>query len=119
MNIEPVYFYHQLRWLSRNMHSLAWIEQNICSKAFIRIEYTVKKEQRHEIIIQQVEATGPNYILSTRELSNFLSVSEMTIRRDLSLLERKGELIRKYGGATSAKRATFEFQFRANQQKQM
>jgi DeoR/GlpR family transcriptional regulator of sugar metabolism len=48
-------------------------------------------------------------------LARQLSVSEMTIRRDIRVLESKGEVIRTHGGAALAKRLTFEFTFR-NQQ---
>jgi LacI family transcriptional regulator len=101
MNIEPVYFYHQLHWLSRNVHNLVRVEQSICQEAFIRIEYAVKKEQRHETIIQQIETAGSNHILSTRDLANVLGVSEMTIRRDLQELADAGLIQRRHGGATS------------------
>jgi DeoR/GlpR family transcriptional regulator of sugar metabolism len=49
--------------------------------------------------------------LSTRELAVRFGVNEMTIRRDLKLLERSGAAVRCYGGAVAAQRITFEFAF--------
>ncbi len=43
-----------------------------------------------------------------RELAAALSVSESTIRRDLEVLDRNGELTRTYGGAVLRPRATVE-----------
>ncbi|MCK5735255.1 MAG: DeoR/GlpR transcriptional regulator [Spirochaetaceae bacterium] len=40
--------------------------------------------------------------LNVRELVEHFNVSQMTIRRDLSELEKKGYLIRKYGGAVKS-----------------
>ena len=40
--------------------------------------------------------------LNVQELSEHFKVSQMTIRRDLSELEEKGYLIRKYGGAVKS-----------------
>jgi DeoR/GlpR family transcriptional regulator of sugar metabolism len=42
---------------------------------------------------------------SVRELAASLQVSESTIRRDLRLLDRNGELVRSYGGAALTPRA--------------
>jgi DeoR/GlpR family transcriptional regulator of sugar metabolism len=57
--------------------------------------------------------------VSIRELAKRLDVSEMTIRRDFSLLESRGELVRTHGGAASAQRLTFEFTFRARRQENL
>ncbi len=53
------------------------------------------------------------------KLAKTLKVSEMTIRRDLSILEKAGEVVRTYGGATSAERLTFEFTFKSQYQKNL
>jgi len=53
--------------------------------------------------------------ISIEELALAFKVSGMTIRRDLELLESKGEIIRTHGGAALAKRLTFEFAFREEQ----
>lgn len=51
--------------------------------------------QRHEQILHELAQEGQ----TVRELADSLDVSESTIRRDLSLLEQKGLLERRYGGA--------------------
>jgi DeoR/GlpR family transcriptional regulator of sugar metabolism len=49
--------------------------------------------------------------VDTADLSRRLSVSEMTVRRDLTDLERHNMILRNYGGATLARRIHLEFQF--------
>jgi DeoR family fructose operon transcriptional repressor len=51
-----------------------------------------------------LEFIGDRDAMRVAELSSLLSVSEVTIRRDLELLERKGLLERTRGGAISAHR---------------
>lgn len=51
---------------------------------------------RHARIVEALRTTG---VASVRELAVRLRVSESTIRRDLKLLDRDGELVRSYGGA--------------------
>lgn len=58
-----------------------------------------------------------NEEVSVEKLAAGFNVSEMTVRRDLEVLESKGEVIRTYGGAALAKRLTFEFAFRDKQNK--
>jgi DeoR/GlpR family transcriptional regulator of sugar metabolism len=53
--------------------------------------------------------------VSIDELAGRFRVSGMTIRRDLELLESRGDVIRTHGGAALAKRLTFEFSFREKQ----
>ncbi len=53
------------------------------------------------------------------KLAKLLNVSEMTIRRDLAVLEERGEVVRTYGGAASAQRLTFEFTFKSQYQKNL
>jgi len=53
--------------------------------------------------------------VSIDELAGRFRVSGMTIRRDLELLESRGDVIRTHGGAAPAKRLTFEFSFRERQ----
>ncbi len=50
---------------------------------------------------------------SVAELCRHLSVSEMTIRRDLSELEKQGPVLRTYGGATVTESAFFQISFKA------
>lgn len=55
--------------------------------------------------------------VSIEKLAAEFNVSEMTARRDLGVLESKGEVIRTHGGAALAKKLTFEFAFRDKQNK--
>lgn len=57
---------------------------------------------RHARIVASIQATG---VASVRELAASLKVSESTIRRDLKLLDRDGELVRSYGGAALSPRS--------------
>jgi DeoR/GlpR family transcriptional regulator of sugar metabolism len=56
----------------------------------------VTSSRRHAAIVDSLRTTG---VASVRELAERLRVSESTIRRDLKMLDRDGELIRTYGGA--------------------
>lgn len=49
------------------------------------------------------EVVGKNGGVKTSDLSNMFSVSEMTILRDLEMLEQQGVLKRVYGGAVNLK----------------
>jgi DeoR/GlpR family transcriptional regulator of sugar metabolism len=80
----------------------------------VRTSKNISQRQRIDIIRQQLATTGEIFIA---ELAKRFNVSEMTVRRDIDMLESHGEVIRTYGGAASAKRLTFEFTFRTNQQK--
>lgn len=64
----------------------------------------IVKERRDRIIT----ALGPDGAASVKELANALNVSESTIRRDLEVLDRNGELVRTYGGAVLKPRQTVE-----------
>ncbi len=57
--------------------------------------------ERLENITRLIDDQG---FLSVRELSEHFKVSEMTIRRDLQLLDEEGKLQRTYGGAASINR---------------
>jgi len=50
--------------------------------------------------------------VSVRTLVRELKTSEITIRRDLALLERQGKLLRVYGGAIPNERVAYEFSFK-------
>ncbi len=50
---------------------------------------------------------------SVPELCQYLSVSEMTIRRVLSELEKQGSVLHTYGGATVTESAFFQILFKA------
>ena len=57
---------------------------------------------RPERIVGLIEEQG---FLTVKDLSERLNVSEMTIRRDLSLLEEQGRIKKTYGGAASIRSA--------------
>ncbi len=74
---------------------------------------------KQEVVLDQV--SRKKYILKILNDKNFLSVQEvvdrfgvspMTIRRDLSELEKKGYLIRKYGGAVKSEAVDNMFSFK-------
>ncbi len=54
-------------------------------------------QQRHEIILETIRRDGS---VRVRDLVDRLGVSDMTIRRDLDLLEAGGHLAKVHGGAT-------------------
>jgi DeoR/GlpR family transcriptional regulator of sugar metabolism len=68
--------------------------------------------QRLEAIRQELLRADE---VSIDGLAGRFGVSGMTIRRDLELLESRGDVIRTHGGAAPAKRLTFEFSFREKQ----
>jgi len=53
--------------------------------------------ERHEIILKKLKDSGK---VNVQDLSDELSVSEVTIRKDLRMLEDKNLLFRTHGGAT-------------------
>lgn len=59
--------------------------------------------ERQNRIIKALRADGA---ASVQELADALSVSAATIRRDLEMLDRNGELVRTWGGAVLAPRQT-------------
>lgn len=65
----------------------------------------MRSEQRHQIILQVLNARGK---LTIADLSARFSVSEMTIRRDLDRLEADGMLRRTHGGAVRTQSGSFE-----------
>lgn len=54
------------------------------------------KEERHQTILQDLDING---VASVSSLARKLDVTEMTIRRDLAILEEKGLIERIHGGA--------------------
>jgi len=57
---------------------------------------------RHRRILELIAETGS---LKTAETAAALAVTDETIRKDLELLEKRGELVRTHGGASQAARA--------------
>ena len=53
-------------------------------------------QQRHEQIVVEVRARGS---MRVTELASLLDVSDMTIRRDLDVLDEAGSLVKVHGGA--------------------
>lgn len=61
--------------------------------------------ERHRVILDIITEKGA---ATVSELCEQFQVSDMTIRRDLSMLERSGLVRRIYGGAVSARSRSFE-----------
>jgi DeoR/GlpR family transcriptional regulator of sugar metabolism len=57
---------------------------------------------------QTLAALKDNRRVAVRELAARFDVSEMTIRRDLALLEERGLLTRTHGGGVDSQKVTFE-----------
>jgi DeoR family transcriptional regulator, aga operon transcriptional repressor len=66
-------------------------------------------DRRHRIL----ERVAEEQTIHIRELATDLGVSEMTIRRDITRLERDGFLRRTYGGATAHVTRSLELAFNA------
>lgn len=75
------------------------------------VKKTVKLSQnkRLELIRSQLLEKGEVFI---DDMVKIFNVSLMTVHRDLDILDKAGEIIKTYGGATAAKKLTFEFSFR-------
>jgi DeoR/GlpR family transcriptional regulator of sugar metabolism len=61
--------------------------------------------QRQELILEQVNANGGAKVSDLVEL---LGVSDMTVRRDITVLDRRGLVARVHGGATAVGRRSTE-----------
>jgi DeoR/GlpR family transcriptional regulator of sugar metabolism len=77
-----------------------------------RTKSNLTPAQRLEAIRQELLKSDE---VSIDELAGRFGVSGMTVRRDLELLESRGDAIRTHGGAAPARRLTFEFSFRERQ----
>ncbi len=77
-----------------------------------RTKSRLTQRQRLETIRQELTRADE---ISIDALAGRFDVSGMTVRRDLELLEARGDVIRTHGGAALAKRLTFEFSFREKQ----
>ena len=64
--------------------------------------------ERQKRIIELVQRDGH---VRVPELSKSLNVSEITIRRDLSMLEKKSLLERTHGGAISTRQIHYEVNY--------
>ncbi len=65
--------------------------------------------RRQTIILERLQSSGD---VSIRDLAEKLGVSEMTIRRDLSVLEREEGITRTHGGAMLSRAGIIEFAFK-------
>jgi DeoR/GlpR family transcriptional regulator of sugar metabolism len=70
-------------------------------------------KERHKYILQLIAEKGA---VTVAELCDLFEVSDMTIRRDLSILESADLVRRIYGGAISARGRSFEPPFMARAQ---
>jgi DeoR family transcriptional regulator of aga operon len=77
-----------------------------------RTKSRLTQRQRLEAMRQELLKADE---VSIEDLAGRFAVSGMTVRRDLELLESRGDVIRTHGGAARAKRLTFEFSFREKQ----
>jgi DeoR/GlpR family transcriptional regulator of sugar metabolism len=77
-----------------------------------RTKSKLRQMQRLEAIREELLRADE---VSIDELAGRFQVSGMTVRRDLELLESRGDVIRTHGGASLARRLTFEFSFRDKQ----
>ena len=58
-------------------------------------------EKRHEQILKLLEERGSITVAEAKEI---LGTSESTIRRDITVLDREGKLVKVFGGAVSSVR---------------
>ncbi len=73
-------------------------------------------ERRREQLLSYLKARDR---ISVTELSEFLGVSEVTVRKDLDLLESQGLLTRIHGGAVVSGRGRLELYFAAREQEHL
>lgn len=73
-------------------------------------------ERRREEILSYLSARGRS---SVGDLSQFLGVSEVTVRKDLDVLESQGLLSRVHGGAIVSGRGRLELYFAAREQEHL
>ncbi len=76
----------------------------------------VTPERRREQILSYLSARDRS---SVGELSQTLGVSEVTVRKDLDLLESQGQLTRVHGGAMISGRGRLELYFAAREQEHL
>ena len=65
----------------------------------------MQPQERQQMILKRLDARGQ---ITISDFSSRLSVSEMTIRRDLAQLEAEGLLRRTHGGAVRTLSSSFE-----------
>lgn len=77
---------------------------------------TLSQEERHKHILSRLSAYDRTTV---GELSQLLGVSEVTVRKDLDLLESQGLLTRIHGGAVVSGRGRLELFFAAREQEHL
>lgn len=68
----------------------------------------ITANKRRQVVVEEINKHGK---VEIDQLADQLNVSQMTIRRDLALLEEKGKLIRSFGGAVSPRLLVSETPF--------
>lgn len=81
-----------------------------------QVEQGMSPERRRDQIISYL---GAHDRVSVGELSRALAVSEVTIRKDLDVLEAQGLLLRVHGGAMSSGRGRLELHFSSREQEHL
>ncbi len=88
-----------------------WKDVKFCSEPFILWGYMLP-ERRRNLIVKEIETQGFGTI---NDLSEKFSVSDMTIRRDLSMLQEDGRIRRTRGGAIPTQTVNVELQYASKQ----
>lgn len=81
-----------------------------------QVDQSPSPERRREQLLAYLSTNGRG---SVGELSQALGVSEVTIRKDLDLLESQGLLLRVHGGAMVSGRGRLEQHFAAREQQRL
>jgi len=71
----------------------------------------LKPEVRHQKILKQLRSLQQE--ISVEIMADFCKTTPSTIRRDLTVLEKEGAVIRTHGGAVAAEQAVFESEYHA------
>jgi DeoR/GlpR family transcriptional regulator of sugar metabolism len=76
----------------------------------------VTADERHRVIL---ELLRERQVMSVGDLSRTTGVSEMTIRRDIIDLDRRGQVLRYHGGVAATRSSTYEPPFFVRQAENM
>ncbi|NTU81744.1 MAG: DeoR/GlpR transcriptional regulator [Chloroflexales bacterium] len=79
-------------------------------------DHSMSLERRREQILAYLSARDRSSVV---ELSQMLGVSEVTVRKDLDVLEAQGVLTRVHGGAVVSGRGRLELYFAAREQERL
>jgi DeoR family fructose operon transcriptional repressor len=97
-----------------NLH-LSSIWHVLCSILFIMTQTDTKSILRRQRILEMLASANYESVIA---LSRALAVSDMTIRRDLQILERDGAVRRTHGGAVSEQVPELSLAFHVRRQQQ-